>query len=98
MSVEDEIGGRSLAEIAAEACRLTGISPEPGLFEAPGQATEAGEATAPEAAQTDAPVPLASPTSPDLSAPTGRRGEDGDGSGDSPPIAPRESKHDPPLG
>src|SRR5271165_4163803 len=95
VSVEDEIGGRSLAEIAAEACRLTGIEPEPGLFEAAGKA---GEAAAAEAAQTDAPVPLASPTSPDLSAPTGRRGEDGDGSGDSPPIAPRESKHDPPSG
>src|SRR5271165_6802671 len=70
VSVDDEIGGRSLAEIAAAA----------------------------EAAQTDAPVPLASPTSPDLSAPTGRRGEDGDGGADSPPIAPRESKHDPPSG
>ena len=31
LSVEDEIGGRSLAEIAAAACRLTGIEPEPGV-------------------------------------------------------------------
>ena len=49
MSVEDEIGGRSLAEIAEAACRLTGIEPEPELFEADGAAA-AAEATQAEAA------------------------------------------------
>ena len=32
VSVEAEIGGRSLGEVAAEACRVIGITPEPGLF------------------------------------------------------------------
>jgi len=41
-------------EIAAAAYRLTGIAPEPGLFEADGEAAEASEATAPEATQADA--------------------------------------------
>ena len=87
-SVEAEIGGRSLAEIAEEACRLTGVAPEPGLFEAEAQG----------GAQTDGPMPLAAPASPGLSAPMGRRGEGDEAGVESPPITPRESRHDPPSG
>ena len=118
LSVEDEIAGRSLAEIAAAACKVIGVAPAPELFEAAEDEPADGEAAAGEAAKAEATatptdatpdqaaseVPLASPASPGLSAPTGRRGDDGaapPGSGagaDAPPITPRESRHDPPSG
>ena len=112
--IEDEIGSRSLAEIAKEACEVIGIAPAAELLaDADGEAAETD--AAPEAT-----VPAACPTSPGLSAPAGRRGEDGrgdedergdDGPGDdggeapepgpgagSSPIPPPESAHDPPSG
>jgi len=87
-SVEAEIGERSLAEIAEEACRLTGVAPEPGLFEAAAQVD----------AQAEGPMSSAAPTSPGLSAPMGRRGEDDAAGADCPPITPRDGGHDPPSG
>ena len=73
--IEDEIGGRSLAEIAKEACEVIGIEPAAELL-----ADEDGAADQAVAA-TDAPVPADFPTSPGLSAPTGRRGDDEPGRG-----------------
>ena len=114
VSVEDEIAGRSLAEIADEACKVIGVAATPELFEAAedeasaeSEAAQAEAAAAPADATPDqmaSEVPLASDTSPGLSAPTGRRGDDGvappgsDVGADSPPITPREPKHDPPSG
>ena len=101
VSVEDEIGDRSLAEIAAEACKVTGVVPTPELFAAADEA----EASEVEASATETSAP---PTSPGLSAaaelPTGRRGDDGvgvPGSDAGTParsVPPPDSQHDPPSG
>ena len=94
VSVEAEIGGRSLAEIAAEACRVTGVAAEPEYF----CAAPDGDA-APEIV-TDATKPDA--TTPDVTDPDARQGDAdapraphagpphaGEGEG-------REPTHDPP--
>ena len=98
MSVEDEIGGRSLAEIAEAACRLMGIEPEPELFEADGAATTP-EATQIEAAPTEAPpsepAPEASKTA---EGPKANGGEADTPAPDAGTDQPPDSQHDPPTG
>src|SRR5271165_1432790 len=68
LSVEEEIGDRSLAEIAKAACRVVGMVPAAKLVD---EAAAERDASATE-------VDADSPTSPGLSAPAGRRGEDED--------------------
>ena len=106
--IEDEIGTRSLAEIAKEACEAIGIEPAPELVvDADGDDEAAADRRT---RATDAAVPAVFPTSPGLSAPTGRRGEDAERGDDgigppgsdagmaASPIPPPEPDHDPPSG
>ena len=89
-SVEAEIGGRSLAEIAEEACRLTGVAPEPGLFEARDEAAAAVAlpgAVHPPTAAGAAKVEGGGVASPVPDAGAGL-----------PPEPPQQSGHDPPSG
>ena len=90
VSVEAEIGGRSLGEVAAEACRVIGITPEPGLFSA---ADEAADAVAAPPGGTEPRV---------VQAPAGLGGAGSSAgsetNGDPPIVSSREFGHDPPSG
>jgi len=94
VSVDAEIGDRSLAHIAAEACKVAGVAPTPELFEASEDAAEAdGEASATKATPDQAADP---PTAAEMLKVDG-----GEADGPAPYAGlnqPPDSKHDPPSG